>query len=193
MKKKHFLYFILFFLFSCKKESNTLVSKYWWGEVTGVTLNGSSWPSQKDWNIKIAGRKFDTTANCNFRAGSVLIATYQGNDLWRETIGIGAIPLKVGKFIFTNNDPINNLPGTCLLGATLFLSTADGDADVGDYVSTTGIESSVTISSYDTITSEVRGSFDITFVKKYRSSDYYTNYTDTVRFNNGQFHTRWIK
>ncbi len=188
MKKLLSSLLFLILLTACKKEP--LYLKYFWGDVSGIKINGINWPSHSDWTTKIVGEKLTPTPDCNFTLAFIRIETYTSDDFKRESLGIGGLPLKTGKYILKNSSSFrcDSLPAT-----VLNLSTADGDAGVGNYIPLKGADNSVTITSYDAATNEVRGTFDITFVKNYLGAFYDTNYTDTIRFNGGQFHTRWIE
>jgi len=48
----------------------------------------------------------------------------------------------------------------------------------------------ITISSYDSVSREIKGTFNVTFVPEHLP---YPGAPDTIRFRNGQFHTKIIK
>lgn len=183
---------------SCKKEIiNISVPDYKYtgypGDITGLLLNGQPWTIPSDWHTQTFGLVHLPDTSCNILFGSVRVKSFTNNKEDRESIGIGSIPMKEGKFIFPAAADIT-LP-TCspVIITAIFLHEADGDAIAGIYTRLPNVESSVTISSYDTISGDVRGTFDITFFKHYKTPGYYDNYPDTVRFNGGTFHTKWIK
>ncbi len=188
--KKIILCLFLFLFVQCHKEEVVpLYYKYIYGEVSGIKLNGIAWPDHLDWKTRVSGQKTIPTSNCNVSLGLIRIETLTNENYLREQFGIGQIPLKVGKYLLTDNDirkDCDTLPGA---GLTL----SEGDAGVGDYLRLQSVESSITVTSYDSISGDVRGTFDVTFIKMNKASEFYKNYTDTVRFNGGQFHTRWIK
>ena len=196
-------FFIPMFIFaliivSCKKEIiNTQVPDYQYtgypGDITGLLFNGQPWTLPLNWHTQTFGLVHLPDTSCNKLFGSIHVESFTGSKENRESIGISSIPVKRGKFIFPTEADIT-LP-TCspVLIAAIFLFEADGDAIAGIYTRLPNVESSVTISSYDTISGDVRGTFDITFLKHYKTPGYYNNYPDTVRFNGGQFHTKWIK
>lgn len=66
----------------------------------------------------------------------------------------------------------------------------DYDEFKGNYTILESDSSSfVTLESYDTITKEIKGRFDLTFIKDIKP---YPEASDTIRFRDGYFHTKII-
>ncbi len=198
---KNFFKAILIFTLitvSCKKEIiNPPVPDYKYtgypGDITGLLFNGQPWTIPSYWYTQTFGSVDLPDMSCNMISGSIHVNSFTNRKENRESIGIASIPMKIGKFIFPAEADIALPSCSPVLIASIFLHEADGDAIAGIYTRLPNVESSVTISSYDTISGDVRGTFDITFFKHYKTPGYYNNYPDTVRFSGGQFHTKWIK
>lgn len=76
-----------------------------------------------------------------------------------------------------------------LIGARYFY--VDHDVVYGVYkVLESDSTNAITISSYDSVSREIKGSFNVTFVPEHLP---YPGAPDTIRFRNGWFHTKIIK
>ena len=170
-----------------------MVSLYtpYYGTVSGVIFNGKPWPAQSDWKTTSGGLIIPRSAQCTGGYGTIDINSGTKENFNREGLGIYYLPLSTGKIILTDTAvfPVCETQP----GAHLFLAASDGDVLVGVYKTLLSVENSVTITSYNTSTGDVEGTFDITFVKDFLSPGYYTNYPDTVRFSGGTFKTKWLK
>ncbi len=185
-----FVFFISIFIFSCKKDSTNYALNGYPGEITGLMFNDTAWVLPKGWYAQALGFVHYADPTCNINYGVIRIKSFTQDSYERELIGMAGIPFKTGKFIMTG---IDTVACTTVPNASLALEAADGDAIAGLYDRLRSVESSITVASYDSISGDVKGTFDITFVKNTKNPDYYKNYSDTVRFNGGQFHTKWIK
>lgn len=151
-------------------------------------MNGKPWLEPASWSQYAFGGIYYSDT-CRFTpVGGIAIISFTEDPFIRESFGVSFIPLKVGRYLIKGKVT----PCDTLLFAALELYAADGDAGAGLYKRLESVESSITIDSYDKITGNVSGSFDITFVKDYKSAGYFDNYTDTVRFNGGTFKTKWL-
>jgi hypothetical protein len=188
---KTLLYYLIIGIFlslSCKKAPLYNIYVYS-GTINGLLINNNSWPVPKNWKSTADGAISPSGPGCQGGLGLLSIRSLTSENFIRESIAMSGLPLKTGKFVVTSDT------SKCFTspGASLFLSASDGDVLVGDYMPLSSAENSITIQSYNAASGDVSGSFDITFVKIDLASGYYTNYTDTVRFKGGQFHTKWIK
>ena len=187
---KNFWYkiiFILVLIAGCKKSP---LDKLYYGTITGLLLNNKPWPRQSDWIYEADGYIGAPHLSCTNSLGAVDIHSYTKDKFLRENIALFGLPLQTGKVVFTGkeDDECHYVPD-----AIIFLAAEEGDALVGTYAPLHSVENSVTITSYNSSSGDVSGTFDITFIKRDLSPGYYSNYTDTVRFSGGQFKTRWIK
>lgn len=165
------------------------------GQITNLLLNGNPWEHPVCWKTEVIGDVQKPVTFCNIFYGSLQIRSYEcyvdNNKTYflpREIILIDGINLSPGSYLITKERDCGNL------SSDLVLLGEDGDAGVGYYnrINSKFIQNTVTIDSYNKATGDVIGTFDITFVKKFKTLGYFNNYTDTVHFNNGTFKTKWL-
>lgn len=165
------------------------------GTINGVLINGQAWTHPKDWKTDLVGIVSKPVTGCNSFFAGIELNSYEQDNIdtiyyyQREHLLITGIPLlKKATYLITQEYGCGNLY------ASLFLLGEDGDAIVGYYkrLDAKGVSNTITIDSFDTISGDVSGSFDITFVKDRLNKAYYPNYPDTVRFNGGTFKTKWL-
>ena len=188
MKNIYYKIILVLILFvSCKKSP---LDKLYSGNISGLLLNNNPLQSQSDWTYEAKGYVGAPHLSCITNLGAVDIQSFTKDKFLRENIALFGLPLQTGKVVFTGkeDDECHYVPD-----AIIFLAAEEGDALVGTYAPLHSVENSVTITSYNSSSGDVSGTFDITFIKRDLSPYYYSNYTDTVRFSGGQFKTRWIK
>lgn len=147
----------------------------YWGTV-GVNKNGVAWAASSSVSIHT---KFENKLNISF-------IQFDKYGFKREKCGIFKIPAFAGTY------PLHNTSiqvDDSLVGANFFYN--DDDFLLGYYnVLEADSSSFVTIASYDTITKEVKGSFDIIFKVGQRP---FPGAPDTIHMENGVFHTKVLK
>lgn len=191
---KTLLYYLIIGIFlslSCKKDPLDYIYS---GTIIGLHLNNNNWPIPQNWKSVAFGGISPSTVNCKGGLGFITIQSSTPENFGRELISMFGLPLKTGKVIVTEFI-VTDTTSKCIMspGANIYLDAEDGDILVGTYTPLPSAENSVTIISYNANSGDVSGTFDITFVKKDLVSFVYPYYTDTIRFNGGQFHTKWIK
>ena len=101
-----------------------------------------------------------------------------------ESIEIHKIPFSSGTYPIVNTIPQDD---DGLVGAGFW--HVDQDVIYSSYkILESDSSSFVTLTSYDTISQEIRGHFDLTFIKDQANPEF--DFPDTIRFRNGAFHTK---
>lgn len=175
MKNLSFIVIILFIgLPSCKKENVSTISDIYWGEVS-ATKNGEPW----------TGKIFARLSNTRF---NVIVDVYNEQKFLREVFRIFKIPIQEQ---WNKIDSIKPNVDTALTRASYATLVDDGDV-VGDIFNVLDGESEnfVTITSYNEETNEVKGNFQVTFVFDETDNKSDPTARDTIRFTNGEFHTK---
>jgi len=112
----------------------------------------------------------------------------------REALYIMKIPPAVGTY------PVR-IFRTCredtFVGANFHLLGADGDVLLDSYRVLETEDNWVQVTDYNANTGEIKGTFQIAFVHGsiydvVKREKFVTSFPDTVRFTNGQFHTRVV-
>lgn len=189
---KKFLLFIIIsaIFYSCRKD-NITASQNTVGDITGLMVNGRAWPLDNTWHANADGGISQATQYCNFTYSSISIFSFE-NIYARENLLFLGLPLQSGTTVlnYIESDTSNcyKIPT-----AKLYLQAEDGDVTIGYYKLSSNVPSKIIITSYDSVTGVVSGTFDATFIKKEKNSSYYNNYPDSLHFSGGQFHTKWIK
>ena len=177
-------------LFSgCKKEAEP---SPFWGTVS-VVLNGQAW-IPPGWGVQIAGSKtlWINSLNeppCNPDVVNFEIHKQNPDGYLREQIAVGKIPPIIGTYPV---EVMRNCNVSTAVGANYSLLGADGDVLMDSYKVLESENNFVEVTSYHASTGEIKGNFNITFVFNTgfdRRKDV-QSIPDTVRFTNGQFHTR---
>ncbi len=169
----YFIAILLLLAVSCKKGSEIPEEQNpYWGTVT-VDKNGVPWTALPSVSIS---PKFKDKLNFNFTQVDEL-------GFKREKCGIIKVPAQEGAYPLSNTS-IQVDDG--LVGSNYFFN--DYDLLLGYYdVLEADSSSFVTITSYDTLTREVKGAFEATFIVRQRP---YSGAPDTIRLRNGIFHTK---
>lgn len=157
---------------SCKKDPSPPVDPSpFWGEAS-ATINGNFWEAQPTAIISFPhGHGWDMSID-SFDSG-----------ILRHILGIYKLPFTPGTYPVINTFAQMD---DYMVGASFSYWTAD-QADGLYTVLEADSSSFVTLQSYDTITKELRGTFEFTFIVSHRP---YPNAPDTLRVRNGVFHTK---
>jgi len=178
---KYFIYFFaaISILSACNKKADIepVLPPNYWGEAT-AEKNGQLWSAHPGCWIDLVDKKSIVVELDSF---------FKGRRLYylAESLIIAKIP------------PI---PGTYKVERS-FVDTAgtnshfgfwDDDQPLGLYniLESDSATNRVTLASYDTLTKEIKGSFNLTYIVVNRP---YPHTPDTIRFRNGQFHGKLVK
>ena len=173
MKRILFLFLIATVFISCKKDPAPVVEPSpFWGEAA-ATINGKAWAAQPTaWVNPVHKNNW-----------YIEIDSFDRFNILREGLNLKKIPFIPGTYPVVNTDSQVN---DSLVGASF--SYWEGDLGLGYYTVLESDSSSfVTLESYDPITKELRGRFDLTFIVAHRP---YAGAPDTLRVRNGRFHTK---
>jgi hypothetical protein len=191
MKKILFISIIPFLFLECKKEpvfvpGTTFYDQYFWGTCT-AKLNGKDWNAKPFYSVPNAYEgiekdaiafRFSTfkdgfpTSALDFARVSTKIKSSKINILMDDTL------------IMTNNPPSIKNCGD-------FYTLIGGDSLGDQYVVSEkdSLTNLITITDYDPVTTEIKGTFSVTFYLK--NPKYST--VQTLRFTEGKFHTKNLK
>ena len=179
MKNYSFFLFLGFItLFACKKETiQTIVEPSpYWGTITALQ-NESPWSAE-----------LFAAENNIFENGLEIVSDQlnEGN-IRKESLGFTKIPFSPGTYPVVNTGPRDD---DGLVGAGFW--HVDYDVIHSSYkILESDSSSFVTLTSYDTISQEIRGHFDLTFIKDQANPEF--DFPDTIRFRNGVFHTKILE
>ena len=179
MKNLFFFLATIVLLNACNKKSDPepVLPGNYWGEATGYK-NGVLWSSYPACWIDLIDKNTITVELDSF---------YKGYRLYyaRESLIISKIPpfpgtYKVEKFKLNVTNVYSHL------------SFWDDDQLLGEYdiLESDSNTNLVTLQSIDTLSKEIRGSFNLSYLVQHRP---YPNAPDTIRFKNGMFHGKIIK
>jgi len=165
-------------MFSCKKEEQgTLGSAEYFG-VVSANQNEVDWESSEPYAYE------------NFANGtgiSLSFPVYDNFERLRETLTFSKIPFSPGTYRL---EDANLQEDDGKVGS--FFSFDDVDLVLAYYVVLESDSSSfITLESFDEETQEVRGTFDVTFIKR-NHYDTTQEFPDTLRFRDGVFHTKLV-
>jgi hypothetical protein len=176
MKNIFFAILVAIGLASCDKtpESYPLPS-YYWGNASAL-LNGQNW----------IGHPFAGVHINNIKGFSININVLDGSNIYKlEELNFAQIPFVPGKYALHN--PVPGVNDDLTRGAYFIL---DDDVTLGNYIVLESDSSSfITLMSYDSLAKEVKGTFDVTFIVDHKARP---DSPDTIRFKNGQFHTKFV-
>lgn len=166
--------FIAIVYIACKKgvQAPPEDTNIYWG-VISVNKNGTPWIALP--SVRMHTR-FENKLNFSF-------THFDENGFKRERCGVFKVPAQPGTYSLHNT---SIQVDDSLVGSTLFYT--DDDLLLGYYdVLEADSSSFVTITSFDSITKEVRGNFEIIYkVSKYP----FPGAPDTIRMQNGIFYTK---
>lgn len=167
---------LLLTLFSCQKKSEPPIDDSpYWGFATALK-NGQPWHAEPY-----------AFVNINHGNGlNVGITVLDNHGLRREKIELSKVPFAPATSPVINTPP--QIDDDKVGAVFLYL---DEDVILGYYEILEADSSSfVTLISYDTLSKEVRGTFDLTFIAVHKPTP---DAPDTLRLRDGVFHTRVIK
>lgn len=175
---------------ACKKKEDP--GPYW--GTAFASFNGEYWNDLRGWQMRVLA---STGANadlppCQPGIVHVMMEKSTPEGYAREVLYINKIPPNIGTY------PVHIFKvcqENILVGANFHLLGADGDVLLDSYQVLETEDNWVNISSYNANTGEVRGTFQISFVHGsaedvVKREKVVTDFPDTIRFTNGQFHTR---
>lgn len=174
---KHILFFaLIFILFACKKEpaKPSLPDGYY--GTASAERNGKPWTGHPACWISLA----DHTSI------SMELDSFWQDFYGKESLQIWNIPPFVGTY------KTHRYIGQNLNQVYSILSMWDSDLPLGGYniLESDSSTNVVALTSYDTLTKEIKGTFNLTFIVSGRP---YPSYPDTIRMKNGQFSGKLIK
>ncbi|MBX2889997.1 MAG: hypothetical protein KF734_03655 [Saprospiraceae bacterium] len=166
----------LILFFSCKKEPLPSEPQGpWWGDAA----------ASKD-NIIWEARPYAVVSKNFPDRVSILIDSLDRNNFLRERLSFYRVPPIKGTY------PVLDAPPgveDSLVRSKFFY--VDVDILYGVYKILEADSSSfITVTSYDTVSKELKGTFDVTFITEIKP---YAGAPDTIRLRNGSFHTKVIK
>ncbi len=170
-----FLILIVLILNNCTQEPDTNIhNPPYWGEAS-VIKNGVAWTGKP-------------LASININHGKTIemqIDSVDRHNFALEGCSLIKVPFEPGTYPLVNTDARIN---DGLVGASY--NFMDYDVIMAYYlVAESDSSSFITVTSYDSLSGDIRGSFDATFAVYGRHDK---SYPDTIRLRNGRFHTRII-
>ncbi len=170
---KYFLFFGLLLILSCNKKNDQ--PDYYWGSINAIK-NGEAWEG-----------KLYAVINKPFEQGiDIIIERFNEKGYKREYLFMSKIPLEVKKSKLNQTDV--RIIDT-LVGGDYGTLLDDGDVAGDDYLLLDdSIDDFVEIT--ETKGKEIKGKFQMSFVKDLRFGEADPTAPDTVIFTDGVFHTR---
>lgn len=167
---------LLILLTSCEKESQTSEQEGpWWGEAA-AEKNGNPWEGNP---YAVTSKNFPDRLD-------IFLDSLDGNNLPREALSFYEVPLVSGTYPVLDAPP--QVKDSLVRSKFYYLEV---DILYGVYKILEADSSSfITITSYDSVSKEVKGTFDVTFITEIKP---YSSAPDTIRMRNGAFHTKVIK
>lgn len=174
--KLKYLFALIVYFFSCKEEIPPAEEAHvYWGTIN-VEKNGTTWVASPSVSIH---SKLRDRLNLSF-------TSFDMYGFKNEKCSIFKVPSYPGTYVLQNTSIQEN---DSLIGSNYFF--VDYDLILGYYnVLEADSSNFVTVLSYDTLSKEVKGTFDITFIVAQRP---YAGAPDTIRLHNGVFHTKVLK
>jgi hypothetical protein len=167
-----FLIGLLILFFSCGKEKIKIDPH--WGKANAMK-NGAAWHSLPSAGISnLDGKLF---ISCN---------TYTKEGYHRELLHLFKLPLAEGSY---KVDSTSVRDDNHQVGAVFITSTDDGDV-MGDIYHISTLDSLNEISIIRITGKEIRGTFRLTMFRDIRRAPSRPDIPDTLRFEDGKFHTK---
>lgn len=169
------LMFLVFFE-ACKKNTDPKPSlpEGYFGEVV-TERNGKKWTGYTACWIDIIDQK-----NININLDS-----FENGYFLRESLTLYTIPPKTGTY-----KVYRLAPSKTKLHSSF--GVWEGDLPLGEYeiLEADSATNTVTLSTYDTLSKEIKGTFNLSFIVTDKP---YPTYPDTIRLKNGKFSGKLIK
>jgi len=161
-------------LFSCKKDIGSdkpMLPPDYWGEST-ASQNGLPWRADPVCWVDL----IDHTTLV------IELDSFVNNSFLKESLTFQEVPAAVGNYeVFKWTSPDDGK-------VDIVLSYWEHDVPLGVYHALEGSNNNrLSIESFDTISKEIKGAFDLTLIVVHRP---YPTAPDTIRFTNGKFHGR---
>jgi hypothetical protein len=174
---KNILFFSLFvLLIACKKEiTKPALPEDYYGTAS-AERNGKPWSAHPTCWIDVIGQSNLV----------VQLDSFWQDFYFKEQVSIYGIPPILGTY------KVYKLSTQTVDKLYSVLSMWDADQPLGGYTILESDSSTnlVTLTKYDTLTKEIKGTFNLTFVVSGRP---YPSYPDTIKMKNGQFFGKLIK
>ncbi len=177
---------------ACRKNEEP--SPYW--GTASAWFNGENWNELRGWKLQVSGATGAPAdlPPCQPGILHIVMEKSTSEGIRREVLSITKIPPAVGTY------PVHifkNCQENKLVGSGYSLVGADGDVLLDSYRVLETEDNWVEVTDYNANTGEIRGNFQIAFVHGgaydvVKREKVVTSFPDTVRFTNGQFHTRVI-
>ena len=174
-------------LISCGDDEPTVPAYIDSGEVS-VTLNGSDFLSQFN-----AGVRGEGNSPCYPNRFHLIVDYYDTTtDTERMGFSIMNVPFELG----TYDIQLVTSSKSCLsdtVTGSFGTSVADGDANGDLYLPMKEEKSQITLTSYNSSSQEVEGTFDVSYVitEDHRFNKTLKDAPDTIRLTNGKFKVRY--
>ena len=170
--------FIGLLFLSCEKEKIQTVAEPspYWGNIIALQ-NGRLWIADL----------FAVKNNIHGNGLEIISNKFNGGNIRKESLDFTKIPFTLGTYPVVNTDARDD---DGLVGAGFW--HVDHDVIYSSYkILESDSSSFITLTSYDTISQEIRGHFDLTFIKDQANPEF--DFPDTIRFRNGVFHTKILE
>lgn len=174
--KPFLLFFVLLCIFSCKKTPDIVdvpLAPEFWGEAS-AEINGRLWTAHPACFIDRIDKKSIEVHLDSFNHGYL-----------KEVLIMGFIPAHTGSYQVFKFD-INST----MLYSHLGFWKDDEDLGLYSILESDSSSNQVTLESYDTLSQEIKGSFNLTYIVEERP---YSYSPDIIRFRNGKFHGRLVE
>jgi hypothetical protein len=191
MKKNYIIFFIFFTIlfFECKKETLNTIAPNLYTYKSDFAISAATKKAPDiagiDWIGNIYIRQNKNTKDLLFILSTVSDTIWKYN---REEINTNNIPMKTGVYLPTSKN--KNLAAN-EIWMTYYISAADGDAYDGHYVIDENYKSELQIIAIDTITQQIKGTYDLYFVLAGQSPSGLIH-PPKVSFLNGKFDTKYM-
>lgn len=182
------LVFSHLFILGCKKKKETMdeLPNYTMGNITNLKIGNTTLPAPNR-TLSVLGLKRNITGCQYVNNFSLFIKHSSLNGGYVENIIITNIPLtqKLG----VNKVVLGDLTTQCdtIISADVYIGNPD--FIWYRYEPLRKAANTITLSSYDSKTKEVSGTFDITFLNVFGTPDSRLTYPDTIRIHDCQFKT----
>jgi hypothetical protein len=201
MKKKscYILGIFLVILNSCSKCKEGIDP--YAGDIDFMEMNGKPWKRFDGWKTKVYAGSPISAYKCYPKDNPDSLfqfSIYYNNegDESRESIILAHLRPRLGIQKIYKTDYTSNSAGCqrfdVPMGA-MYLSAEDGDVQVAEYNVDENANNFINITSFDTYSGEMKGTFELNLIVGSRANYLKLLYPDTIRFKNGQFNTVFVR